>query len=152
MPTHDVLALDQAVEKTNAWLKELGDELGKPGDRRYALRVLKAFLHTLRDRIPVEQSAHVAAQLPELVRGIYYEAWRPSTVPQKYHDLPEFLDRVAQAGLLAGETEAAYAVEACVRLLHRHLSPDELDNVASVLPPSIAAVVGRRASAGTPTS
>jgi hypothetical protein len=45
--------------------------------------VLRAFLHTLRDRLTVNGAVHLAAQSSELLRGVYYENWRPST-PRNY--------------------------------------------------------------------
>ena len=38
-------------------------------------------LHTLRDRLTVDVAAKLAAQLPTLIRGIYYEDWDPSRTP-----------------------------------------------------------------------
>ena len=72
--------IERNVEKTNVWLKDLAAELGTD-DRRYAYRVLRAFFHVLRDRLTVDESAQLAAQLPELLRGVYYEGWRPSHTP-----------------------------------------------------------------------
>lgn len=112
--------------------------MGRPDDQRYALRVLRGFLHTLRDRLPVPETAHLGAQLPEFLRGVFYEEWRPSTAPQRYHDLDTFLVRVAAAGQLAGETEAAYAAEAAARVLGRHVDSGELTKVGAVLPREIA--------------
>jgi uncharacterized protein (DUF2267 family) len=134
----EVTAVDHSVEKANEWLQQLASELGKPGDRRHAFRVLRAFFHTLRDRLPMETTAHLAAQLPDLLRGVYYEGWRPSRVPMTYHDNATFLDLVAADAGLAGETEAAYAVEAASRVLRRHVTAGELADVRAVLPPSIA--------------
>jgi len=134
----EVTAVDHSVEKANEWLQQLASELGKPGDRRHAFRVLRAFLHTLRDRLPVETTAHLAAQLPELLRGVYYERWRPSRVPMTYQDSATFLDLVAADAGLAGETEVANAVKAASRVLRLHVTAGELADVRAVLPPSIA--------------
>lgn len=105
---------------------------------RYAFRVLRAFLHTLRDRLPVEEAVHLAAQLPALLRGLYYEGWRPSETPAKYHDATTFLDHVAREAGLGGETEAAYGSEAAARVLARHVTEGELAKVRAVLPTDIA--------------
>ena len=94
MPTTHPTIIDRSVEKTNVWLRDLCEEL-ESQDRQYAYHVLRAFLHALRDRIPVDESAQLAAQLPVLIRGIYYEGWVPSHTPQTYHDLRAFLERVA---------------------------------------------------------
>jgi uncharacterized protein (DUF2267 family) len=68
---------DQTLQKTNIWLKEIMDDLGP--DRQRAYHALRAVLHTLRDRLTVEEAAHLSAQLPLLVRGIYFEGWHPRT-------------------------------------------------------------------------
>lgn len=141
MSTTDVTLIEESAQKTHIWLNELADELGRHGDERYALRVLRGFLHTLRDRLPVPETAHLAAQLPELVRGIYYEGWRPTDSPQRYHDMDTFLDRMAEAAMLAGETEAAYAVESAARILRKHVGDTELRKVSLVLPHEIARLI-----------
>jgi uncharacterized protein (DUF2267 family) len=141
MATTDVTMIEESAQKTRRWLDELAEELGRPGDQKYALRVLRGFLHTLRDRLPVPEVAHLGAQLPELLRGVYYEGWRPTTLPQRYHDLDTFLERIAADGMLAGETEAAYAAEAAVRVLRQHVGPGELDKVRAVMPHEILALM-----------
>jgi uncharacterized protein (DUF2267 family) len=60
------------VLSTNTWLKQLGE------DRGDAYRVLRAVLHTLRDRLTVDEAAQFAAQLPELVRGVFYDSAKPA--------------------------------------------------------------------------
>ena len=107
-------------------------------DRQYAYHVLRGFLHALRDRIPIDESAQLAAQLPVLIRGIYYEGWVPSHTPQTYHDArgrswiawPPRQD-------LAGETQASFAASAAARVLRAHVSRGELEDVISVLPPPV---------------
>jgi uncharacterized protein (DUF2267 family) len=136
MPTTHPSILERSVEKTNIWLKDLCTEL-ETDDRQYAYHVLRAFLHALRDRIPIEESAQLAAQLPMLVRGLYYEGWTPSRTPQAYHDVRAFLDRIAEEASLAGETEASFAAAAAARVLRAHVSSGELDDVVSVLPPAV---------------
>lgn len=133
MTRSDVSIIERSAQTTNAWLDELVDELGVE-DRRYAYRVLRAFLHTLRDRLTVDEAAQVAAQLPALIRGIYYEGWDPSSTPAPYHDVAEFLRRVeAEAGGV-GDTEASFAVTAAARVLRRHVSAGEIEDVLAVLP------------------
>lgn len=133
MSIEDPSIIEQSVEKTHVWLGEVAEALGIE-DRRYAYRALRAVLHALRDRLTVQEAAQLAAQLPTLIRGIYYEDWSPSRVPLPLHEPKQFLDHVAAQGRLAGDTEASYAVQAVMRVLREHVSSGELDDVVAILP------------------
>jgi uncharacterized protein (DUF2267 family) len=133
MSHNDPKIIQRSVEKTRLWLNETAQELGVE-DREYAYRALRSVLHTLRDRLTVEEAAGLAAQLPTLIRGIYYEEWSPSRTPLPIRDVDAFLSRVAAEGLFAGETEASAAVQAVSRVLRRHVSEGEIEDLIAVLP------------------
>jgi uncharacterized protein DUF2267 len=71
-------AFDKTIQESNTWLKLLMEHLGT-NDREYTYRVMKATLHALRDRIGPETAVHLAAQLPMLIRGMYFEGWHPAS-------------------------------------------------------------------------
>src|SRR6185436_8264294 len=110
MPLAEVDALERAERTTNVWLNSVAAELDTD-DRKFALRVLRAWLHTVRDRLSVNSAAKFAAQLPELLRGIYYDGWEPSRVPVKY-TRDEYLARFGfeARGRLADVPKAGAAV------------------------------------------
>lgn len=126
-------SIDSTVAKTREWIDETAAELGTE-DRREAYRVLRAFLHVVRDRIGVNEAAQLAAQLPQLLRGAFYENWVPSRTPERYRDRDTFLRKLAEQTLLAGETEASYAAAAAMRVLRRHVSEGELEDVLANFP------------------
>jgi uncharacterized protein (DUF2267 family) len=74
--TGRIAALESSLEETYDWLNRISLELDD-GDRHLALAALRAVLHAVRDYLTVEQSAHLSAQLPTLIRGIYFEQWTP---------------------------------------------------------------------------
>ncbi|HVW47421.1 MAG TPA: DUF2267 domain-containing protein [Solirubrobacterales bacterium] len=135
----DPSVISRTVEKTNAWLDEIA--AGLETDRNGAYRVLRSYLHALRDRLTVDESAQLAAQLPDLIRGIYYENWDPSKAPLRYHDLSEFLDRVAAEAGLTGETSASYAVTIVAGVLRRHVSEGEIADVLAQLPKDLRPIL-----------
>jgi uncharacterized protein (DUF2267 family) len=128
--------IDRSVEKAHIWVNEVAEELGTE-DRQHAYRVLRAFLHALRDHLSVDEAADLAAQLPIFVRGVYYEGWDPSRTPERAREVDRFLRRVAGEASLGGETEASFAVTAASRVLQRHISTGEAASVLRELPEHI---------------
>jgi uncharacterized protein (DUF2267 family) len=129
-----VEVFDATLEKTYLWLNELAEELGT-GDRRQAYQVLRAFLHALRDRLPVETAAKLGAQLPMLVRGFYYEGWDPTHKPEKMH-LEGFLDHIRRGANLDPD-QVEMAVRAASKTLQRHVTSGELAKSLGILPNDI---------------
>jgi len=137
-----------SLNKAEEWLAELAAELGWD-DRQHAYAALRATLHTLRDRLPVDEAADLAAQLPLLVRGIYFEGWNPSATPVKVRDSETFLEPVARALPWEAPADVERIVRAVFGLLARHVELGELTDVVRSLPAGIAGlfpgdVVARR--------
>lgn len=133
--------IDRSVEKTHIWLNDLAQELASE-DGHHAYRVLRAFLHALRDHLTVDEAAALAAQLPIFVRGVFYEGWDPSRTPEHARDLDSFLQRIASEAGLAGETEASFAATAASRVMRRHVSAGEGENVLRALPHHLRDLLG----------
>ena len=77
MAQDTVEGIERTVQKTYEWLGALCDKLGID-NRAEAYRSLRAFLHLLRNRVTVDEAANFAAQLPLLLRGVFYEEWVPA--------------------------------------------------------------------------
>lgn len=140
MPEGDPGIIEHSVEKAHIWLNDVAAELDSD-DRQYAYRALRAVLHTLRDRLTVDVAAKLAAQLPTLIRGIYYEDWDPSRTPLAIHDVDAFLEHVAHEARMAGTTEASLAVTAVARVLRAHVSSGEIDGVLAILPAKLKPLI-----------
>jgi uncharacterized protein (DUF2267 family) len=128
--------IERAVHTTNTWLKELTEELGWD-DREQAYHALGAVLHALRDRLTVAEAADLGAQLPMLIRGLYYEGWTPTGKPVKERKREDFLARISAAfrGQAAIFPESvAWAV---FKVLQAHVSAGEIRDVKHVLPAKI---------------
>jgi len=124
---------DTTVHKTNRWLKELMEVLGWQ-DRHRAYLALRASLHALRDRLKVEEVAHLGAQLPMLIRGFYYEGWNPTGKPLRVRHREEFLARIEQE--LGGDEPLNPEViaNAVFAVLELRISDGEIENVKHILP------------------
>ncbi|HEX2940904.1 MAG TPA: DUF2267 domain-containing protein, partial [Rhodopila sp.] len=87
MSTSGLDVFDKTLQTTHIWLDEVMEAVGP--DRNVAWHVVGATLRTLRDRLPLELAAHLGAQLPLLVRGAYYDQYRPGHVHEKIHSEDE---------------------------------------------------------------
>jgi uncharacterized protein (DUF2267 family) len=126
---------DKTIQTTNIWLDDIMDVLGP--DRRLAWRVLSGVLHSIRDHLPAELSAHVSAQLPLLVRGVYFDRWRPSATPDRNRSQEAFLARVHDELAQSRPVGAQDAAVAVMRTLNRHLEPGLVEKIRSSLPEEI---------------
>jgi len=73
---------DKTVQETNIRLSAIMQRM-RTNDRHLAYAALRATLHALRDRIGPQNAVHLGAQLPMLVRGLYYEGWHMGGTPTK---------------------------------------------------------------------
>jgi uncharacterized protein (DUF2267 family) len=137
MSATGIKAFDSTLQSTHLWLDDLMRDLHWNGERQQAYHAWRAVLHALRDRLPVENAAHLAAQLPMLVRGIYYEGWVPSRTPVPEHTADEFVSHVSEAFQLEGNAVALDIAQAVLGVLCRHVSEGEIVKVKKVLPKGI---------------
>lgn len=142
MTTTRLDIISRSAEKTHLWINDLADELGTD-DEHEAYRVLRAYLHAIRDHLPVDETAQFAAQLPTFLRGVLYEGWDPSGTPDRIRDLDSFLLRIAREARLAGETEASFAAIASSRVLRRHVSEGAAQSVLHALPKHVRELLER---------
>lgn len=124
---------ESTIHTTNIWLHDIQERLGW-GDPHRAYHALRAVLHALRDRLPVDQAAALAAQLPMLVRGFYYEGWHPHGKPVKVRKKEEFLAHVAAAFQGDPMVDPERVAEAVFAVLAAHVSAGEIEDVKCNLP------------------
>jgi len=137
-PADRLDVFERSRQKAAPWLDELMGKLGWD-DRHRTYEALGVVLHAFRDRLPLQECVSLGAQLPLLLRGLYYQNWDLSEYPRKYRHAREFLSRV-RGGLLAHRLEDApeeRVVEAVTELLMERLSSGELETVRRALPPEI---------------
>jgi uncharacterized protein (DUF2267 family) len=140
-------SLDRSIDRTNQWLHDVANTF-ETQDRRLAYRVTRSWLHTLRDRLPVPVAAHLAAQLPELLRGVFYEGWNPSKVPAKY-DREEYIARFARNAQIH-TTEVEKAGRLVTIAMGKHLSAGIVSEALGVLPADIRELLKPAGEAARP--
>ncbi len=130
-------SFDHTLQTTNEWLKEIMNEAGWD-NRRRAYQALRAVLHALRDRLPVDEVAQFGSELPLLVRGIYYEGWNPSGNHLKERDKEEFLFHISEAFQQTDpDIDAEMAFKCVLAVLARRVSDGEMRDVKNMLPKEV---------------
>jgi len=132
MSTTGLDVFDKTVQTTNIWLDEIMERMGP--DRHVAWHILGAVLRALRDRVPVEEAAHLAAQLPLLVRGTYYDQWHPAAGINKSRTEEEFVEHVAEGLKDTRPVNAREATRTVFGVLERHISGGQVDKIIATLP------------------
>jgi uncharacterized protein (DUF2267 family) len=126
---------DHTIHETNTWMNEIRQHLGNP-DKQLAYHALRGVLFALRDRLTVDEAFNLAAQLPMLIRGLFFEAYKPAGRPQKYH-AEEFLARVEKELQLAGRASPERATRAVLSVLQAHVAEGEIQDIIEGLPKDI---------------
>ncbi len=128
--------IEHTVHMTNTWLGELKDEMHLE-DREQAYHVFRAVFHALRDRLTVAEAVDLGAQLPMLIRGLYYEGWTPNGKPIKERKREEFLEHIATVLRQSPGIYPEGVAWGVFKVLQKHVSAGEIGDVKGVLPAEI---------------
>src|SRR3954467_8080396 len=126
---------DRTVETTHVWLNEICDDLGP--DKQLAWKVLSTVLHKLRDRLTINLAAHLGAQLPLVIRGVYYDQFEPGKMPSDFRSRDDFVAEVGQSLSVTRPVDTEEAIRSVFRVLSRHISEGQINKVRDALPKSL---------------
>jgi uncharacterized protein (DUF2267 family) len=126
--------IDHAADGAQLWLHAIAEQLDCR-DLRTAYHALRAVLHVVRDRLPLPDIVALGAQLPVLIRGIYYEGWAPHAMPTRACHVEEFLGLIERTMADAGiKLEPQHVVDAVFNQLRVQLSPSDLERLVPSMP------------------
>ena len=124
------------LEKAEIWINDVCKELQIEDEQR-AFLALRATLHALRDRLTVQEAAHLAAQMPMMVRGLFFEGWHPGRKRLRLRSVESFLAAVEQE-LAYSKLDVDRVVRAVFRVMARHVSEGQIANVRHALSARVA--------------
>ncbi len=131
--------IDESAEAANVWFNEVNERTGWEHKHR-AYRLLRQVLHVVRDHLNPDEAAQLGAQLPTLIRGIYYEGWDPSRTPVRERSREGFIARVQEAFETDPLGDAPQAIAAVMAVLDAHVSEGEMDDVKTAFSQEIRAL------------
>lgn len=124
---------DKAIQDANIWLNEIMYELDWE-DKHRAYILLRSVLHVLRDRLQHNEASQLAAQLPTMIRGIYYDGYRAAKPATDIRHRDQFVAEVEKAFANDPNDSPDEAVTAALNILADHVSKGEIDDVKATLP------------------
>lgn len=125
---------DQTLKATHTWLKSLMQKM-EWEDRQRAYHGLRAVLHALRDQLTLDEITDFAAQLPMLVRGFFYEGWKPSSQAKRAKTREAFLKQVERSFSSPERTETV--VRAVFEVIAEHISEGEVEDIKQLFTPEL---------------
>lgn len=130
-PAHSPFAGE--IDDANLWLKTFIELAGIRGDKDLARNLFGAGLHALRDRLPEAVAIHLGAQLPTLIRGLYFEDWNLKKTPRKERHKKSFLDHIDDA-VAANKSDPERIARATFGVLRDRIDAGEVAKVVQHLP------------------
>ena len=131
--------IDSAVETANIWVNDVDERTGWDHKQR-AYRLLRQMLHVIRDHLNVDEAAQLGAQLPVLIRGIYYEGWDPSRTPVTERSAEGFIARVQDGFGTDPMGDAPAAIKAVIDVMDSRISEGEMQDVKGTFSREIRAL------------
>lgn len=124
--------------KGNEFIKGLAKEFGHPEDTDRTSRKLRAILHAIRDRLTMEESLQLLAQLPMFLKAIYVENWQTAKQKRIRH-MDEFIREVRKYDTLSysdfeDDDDVENATVVLFMELRQFISLGELEDIKAVLP------------------
>ncbi|MFW6371011.1 MAG: DUF2267 domain-containing protein [Bacteroidota bacterium] len=131
----------------NRFLKTLAARLGHEEEIQRTGIILRAVLHTLRDRLTVSEAMDLMAQLPMFLKIVYVEDWTYREKPSKINTLQEFTEEVKRHQDRYGENQFDWEmhtidiVHTVLEELSPYISEGETRHILSQLPEEIKHLV-----------
>lgn len=127
---------DKTQQKTAHWIESVAHGMGST-DMERSYHILRSVLHTVRDRLPMDEAVQLGAQMPMLVRGFYYEGWSPAGKPERYRHKQDFLEHIAHDIPNLDHTQRERAATAVFSVLSHELGGGEAEQVRHALPAEV---------------
>lgn len=136
MSAQGLEVIDHTVLLTHEWINDLRDRLGWESSRD-ALRLLRVTLAQVRDHLGHEELAQLSAQMPLLIRGMFYEGWSPSHTPLHERSIEQFMAPIEAKFSDVRDWRGRQSVSAVFQTLNEKISDGEIDDVRAGLPQAI---------------
>ncbi|HKZ65115.1 MAG TPA: DUF2267 domain-containing protein [Chitinophagaceae bacterium] len=132
------MLFNKYIQPADLFIKEVANELGNEQDINLALRVTRAVFHTVRDMLTPEESLHLIAQLPMILKAIYVDGWKPGNAG-KVRSMQEFLKYLRSKSDrpeidFVNDDDTIHTVQCMLDVVQRHVTTGEISHIVDQFP------------------
>ncbi len=138
------LNFESFAQDAHHYVNELAQELGHPEEKSRVLKIWRAVMHNVRDRIHLGESFQLMDPLPMIFKGIYVENWKYTEKPPlDYSTLEEMKTQVKDLQARYGEEDFPWkkSTEDIIAItlgsLRKFLKGNQLEEVINQMPKEI---------------
>ncbi|RNL87246.1 DUF2267 domain-containing protein [Sinomicrobium pectinilyticum] len=138
------LNFETFAREAQTYIDQLAQELGHPDEKKRVLKIWRAVMHTIRDRIHLGESFDIIAPLPMILKGIYVEGWKyKEKPPLTYTTLEEMKSSVKALQSHYGERSFPWKksteqiISDTLNSLQRYLPKEQLNHIKNQMPKEI---------------
>ncbi|MFT6945438.1 MAG: hypothetical protein ACJAUW_002020 [Yoonia sp.] len=124
---------ERTTHEAHEWVNDLAGRSGWTNERE-VLHLLRTVLGKIRDHLPVNEMAQFSAQLPTILRGMFYEGWQPKKTPVRERHAAEFMADVEESIGDVQDYRGEGDIVAVFKTINAHISRGEVEDVRACLP------------------
>ena len=138
---------EKYAQEGKQFLRHLAQKLGHEEEIQRTGIILRAVVHTLRDRLTVSEGMHLMAQLPMFLKIVFVDEWAFREKPTNIHTIEEFTEEVKRHQNRYGENRFDWnmpTVDIVHTVLHElrpYISEGETRHIMAQLPEEIKQLV-----------
>lgn len=122
--------LEDNIHQTMDWIYAIEEACHWDVDnQKKAFAALRAVLHEFRDLLPLESAARLSAQLPLVIRGIFFENWHPRFIPTQEIKKEVFLSAIAETLYPYSDVDVEETTKGVLQVLGEKLPLGELEDI-----------------------
>jgi len=131
--TRMIHVFERTTHEAHEWVNDLAGRTGWSNERE-VLRLLRSVLAAIRDHLPVNEMAQFSAQMPLILRGMFYEGWQPKNTPLRERHAAAFIAAIEGRIGDVVDYQGPADVKAVFNVINARISRGEVEDVRACLP------------------
>lgn len=131
--TRMIHVFERTTHEAHEWVNDLAGRTGWTNERE-VLRLLRIVLCKIRDHLSANEMAQFSAQLPIILRGMFFEGWQPRNTPVRERHASELIAAVDERVGDVLDYQGVTDIKAVFNVINAHVSRGEVEDVRACLP------------------